>query len=461
MTVTGDYTMGAEAIYEAEIMGDGTSDLIQVGGVATLDGTLNLTMLDDPDQYNSETPYAVLTAANGVSGEFNNITWNVVGIDGLTYPTQEIVGVGDDLNIILESTVDLFEGDAKKANQTEVAAGLAITAAKSTTGQALFGASASDRRSAMEEAGGNSLATWSGVMAADANEYLNTVASEVSVVAKDTVAGWGKFYSLSGTAASSSNARGYSHRNSGMTVGVGVAFSDKLTFGLHGGYSWNNGDFGKDNIKSNSKEVGAYVATDMGMVKSSVVYSHGSHDIESMRSITAIGLAGIASQKSSVISNKIKVAVKIPLAVSDNLMVSPIAEFNFVKMGGMAFTETGADVMNLSGSINSFKSKQSRVGFVGEFSSSPIGGRFVKPNFKAVYATEHGDNMGGLGASLAGAPDHNFMIQGLGYNKSQIEIDAGVNILTKGKISFSINYRGIYNDTINNHGVRAAVRIVW
>src|SRR5690606_27088089 len=74
LTVNGDFNMTATSVYAVDISADGTSDLVQVGGTARLDGTVRVIPLAG---YRPGTPYTILTAANGLEGtEFNEAVWN-------------------------------------------------------------------------------------------------------------------------------------------------------------------------------------------------------------------------------------------------------------------------------------------------------------------------------------------------------------------------------------------------
>ncbi len=72
--IAASYTQGSTALYEDEINPQGQSDLIQVTGAATLNGTLRI--VADPGIYYQGTSYTILTAGGGVTGTFSSVQDN-------------------------------------------------------------------------------------------------------------------------------------------------------------------------------------------------------------------------------------------------------------------------------------------------------------------------------------------------------------------------------------------------
>jgi uncharacterized protein with beta-barrel porin domain len=71
LTVSGNATFNAGSTYRAEIIG-GASDLLSVGGTASLAGTLQL--VAGGGSYSFNAPYTVLTAAGGRNGTFDTVS---------------------------------------------------------------------------------------------------------------------------------------------------------------------------------------------------------------------------------------------------------------------------------------------------------------------------------------------------------------------------------------------------
>ncbi len=69
LTIVGDYTQSAGSTYEVELGAAGAADLIAVGGIATLDGTLSIA---GATGYSIGTRYTILTAGGGVTGTYSS-----------------------------------------------------------------------------------------------------------------------------------------------------------------------------------------------------------------------------------------------------------------------------------------------------------------------------------------------------------------------------------------------------
>lgn len=96
LTVGGNVTFNAGSTYRAEIVG-GASDLLSVGGTASLAGTLQL--VAGGGSYSFNAPYTVLSAAGGRSGTFGAV--NTSGSFGVGV-TSEVTYGGNDVTVTLK-----------------------------------------------------------------------------------------------------------------------------------------------------------------------------------------------------------------------------------------------------------------------------------------------------------------------------------------------------------------------
>ena len=102
LAVGGDVTFAADSIFEVEIAGGGTTpgvhnDLLRVDGMATLEGgTVDVVTLDPETSYQDWQVYTILTAEEGVEGEFVEAVSDSAFITTeLTHnPDNVILGVG-------------------------------------------------------------------------------------------------------------------------------------------------------------------------------------------------------------------------------------------------------------------------------------------------------------------------------------------------------------------------------
>lgn len=90
LNVTGDATFSAGSTYQIEIDPTGATDLLAVGGIATLGGA-TLDVLKAAGSYTVGTRYTILTADGGITGTFGTLTQDMPFIDlALSYDPNDI-----------------------------------------------------------------------------------------------------------------------------------------------------------------------------------------------------------------------------------------------------------------------------------------------------------------------------------------------------------------------------------
>jgi outer membrane autotransporter protein len=90
LTVTNDAEFALGSTYEVDIEADGTSDLIDVGGTATIHGG-RVSILAAPGAYSPLLVYTILTAGTLVDGEFDEVSSNLAFLKPLLdYDTNNV-----------------------------------------------------------------------------------------------------------------------------------------------------------------------------------------------------------------------------------------------------------------------------------------------------------------------------------------------------------------------------------
>lgn len=130
INVTGNLVQAAGSIYQAETTAAGLSDLIVVGGAATIASGAQLQITRDTGTYAIGTRYALLTAAGGINGSYSVVQTAVNGTE------FRIVQTATSLFADLARTAASLSSVAITRNQTSVAAALAPLG----TGNAAFAA---------------------------------------------------------------------------------------------------------------------------------------------------------------------------------------------------------------------------------------------------------------------------------------------------------------------------------
>ncbi|MGX9525299.1 S8 family serine peptidase, partial [Alcaligenes nematophilus] len=110
LTVSGDYTAHAGSVHELEVGPAGATDRLVVGGAAHIDGTLKLA----GGPYRQNVAYSFLGAANGVTGQYSHITYEMAFLS----PT---LLYGPSLSLMIKRNDTPFATFANTGNQKAVA----------------------------------------------------------------------------------------------------------------------------------------------------------------------------------------------------------------------------------------------------------------------------------------------------------------------------------------------------
>ena len=126
--VTGRYEQGPNAVLGVQLSTPWDSDALTVQGSAHLDGTLDATMWDTAPPTKGDR-FEILTASDGVTGEFTSVADPIRGLYALKLGTLYSSG-----SMSLITLQDSFRQFAKTANQISVARNLDTCSGLNTTG---------------------------------------------------------------------------------------------------------------------------------------------------------------------------------------------------------------------------------------------------------------------------------------------------------------------------------------
>ncbi|MBK3746135.1 autotransporter outer membrane beta-barrel domain-containing protein, partial [Paraburkholderia aspalathi] len=329
LTINGDLTLAAGAIYQAGIGSSGGSDRIDVSGTARVtDGHVVVTMLDSETSYQYGQTYTILNAAGGVSGQFADAITQSAFLDLLLSHRANTV----DLIVQLKKKSPdpdkpdpvkldpLFGTVAETNNQFSTAATL-DTLAQTGSSLALYNKllmlDASTARAAFDSLSGEIHASAKTALIEDsrfirnaANDRIRAAfdgvgASAAPVLAygpdgaalattnTERFAAWGSGFGNWGAANSDGNAAKFKHDTGGFLVGADGFVTDNWRLGLLTGYSHTSFNV-KDRAASGSSDnyhLGLYGGTRWGNLgfRSGLAYTW--HNVETGRSVAFPGFS--------------------------------------------------------------------------------------------------------------------------------------------------------------------------
>ncbi len=274
LNLAGSVTISATSTYEAEVASNGTSDLINVGVTATINGGKVKAILQDPaGNYTDGQKFTILTAAGGVTGTYDSVSDDSALVNfALSYNANNV--------FLTLSTSANFAAFANTYNQKQVAGALTnFTAASDTEAyNALLALNSTDLTNAMDRIQGEIYASGQ-AGAAEAGEGFNRLMTGVNGAASGSGS---STYSYSGSIEKDSDAisRRIANANADAKVsvdgtistsyGAPVAPVDSFTppsyafwMGGYGAYARVDGDGNGAEWKSRTGGLGAGVEYDL------------------------------------------------------------------------------------------------------------------------------------------------------------------------------------------------------
>jgi uncharacterized protein with beta-barrel porin domain len=277
LTVGGNFVQSGSGTYVTEVFGAGSSDRINVGGTASLGGTVQVSVVPGLPLAPSTT-YTILNAQGGLNGTFASVNE--------LYPFLQSSLSYDANNAYLTLQVGGFAAQALSNTQYAVGAVLDANAPNATGDFAtvlgtVATATAQQGQAFMQALSGNNYAGFSSSMVQGAQLFLNNFANqtggggspisnrvalaEACDVACDTISppkwgAWGGALGGLGTIGANQSVGSVTYNAGGFAAGLDRSITDSFRMGVTAGYTtgtqWVSGFDGLG--RSNTFQVGLY-----------------------------------------------------------------------------------------------------------------------------------------------------------------------------------------------------------
>ena len=448
LTINGDFTQGNGSTYSAEISSIGGDRLIVNGTATILDGTrLNLAV--DSGPLIVGTKYDLLTAANGLIGQYSSVT--VSSLSQNIEFAQEYSA--SDLQLIVNSSIASL---AQSSNQRALATIIDQSSGSATgdyadaiTQLTLF--DAGQLSSALNQLSGdiyaslgtverqtttiemqllsNRLASLTSpgippVGVAQRNRNLRLVSSRNSGVQNQNPisesfnsksmnwTGWAQGYGLGGNVVGDGNAAGTNYRLGGTLFGVERWLAENTLVGVLGGYS--NTSVGSRQDGANAQitgfQAGLYELHRRGSLYLSNIDAFGNNQYDVTRPISFGTLQQPATSNSS--GNRWSHYTEAGVTFHfDETRLQPFTGLQYMYLDQNGFSESGAGGLNLIGDHQTINSVRNSIG-ARFYQEATWGGKLVIPTLAASYQREWGDGTQLVTSSLAGVPTAQFVTAG-------------------------------------------------
>jgi fibronectin-binding autotransporter adhesin len=453
LTVLGDYAQASGSIYAAELAPNGTSDLIDIGGTATLAAGAGLQVIrtGPANAYVLGRRYTVLDAAGGVSGAYA-----VSGDTGVS-AFIDLVAAYDATHVYLDvAQTHAFEEAGGTPNQIAAAGG----ADSLDPGAALFDAivylpTFAAARDAFDQVSGEIHASIRGAGIED-SRFVRDAALDRLGDAQPATAAWGRAFGSWAKIDGDGNAAALDRTIGGVLFGVDVAGGETWRIGVQGGFS--HGEFEVDDRASDATSddyhLGVYGGGQWGAwgVRAGAAYSWRQLEVD-----RSVAFAGFTDQLSSDYDIKVgqlfgEIAYRFDLGGGS---LEPFAGLAFVALDADGADEKGGGAaLDLQGDSSSVAF--SSVGLRGRTSWAVDGRGTMDLRGSVGWRHAEGDVTPTATAAFAGGDA--FTVWGVPIAEDALRLDAELAFTTEGALSLGVSYSGQIGDGAEDHGVAITAR---
>jgi autotransporter-associated beta strand protein len=484
VAVTGNFTQSSSGVYNTEVIGAGQSDRITVGGIASLGGTVFVSALPGL-AFAPSTTYTILSAAGGLNGT------TFASVNEL-YPFLNSNLSYDANNVYLTLQVGGFSAQA--LNQTQIAVGNVLDAnAPNAAGDfatvlgTLATATAQQGQTFMTAISGNNYAGFSTSMVQGAQLFMNNFANqtggggspvsnrvalaEACDVACDTTqapqwGAWGGVLGGLGIIGANQPVGTVTYNVGGFAVGLDRLITDNFRLGVTSGYStgtqWVGGFDGLG--RQDTFQAGVYGGYSQGPIYADAVAGYAYSYNQMWRNIAIPGLPLRTAQGRTGVNQfygQLETGYRFDLGTNAGAFVTPFARLQAYTGTANAFTETGAQSLNLTVAQQGTNSLRSVIG-------AQIGGALdlgwrekLAMQVRLGWSHEYADINRPVTATFAGAPAMPFTTFGVAPQRDGAVIGLSANTAVADATSIYLRYEGDISGQDSAHALTAGVRMTW
>jgi uncharacterized protein with beta-barrel porin domain len=473
LTVTRDYVHEAGGVLETELDGSGRSDLVRVGGRATLKGgTVKVIPLEEPG---ISTEYSILTAGKGVSGELDSAysTWSILD-PYLQYEPERV------LLTVIRNDIS-FASFAKTSNQWAVGSALDANVLDPTKKAATRGdfkravdeflvLSSDEASRALDALSGELHATVQSTVVRSGDRFLSVVADRRLGAATFSSGGkrvWVDALGFRGTIEDDGNASGADYRSGGIAAGFDWTARPELRIGAALGYS--RGDTDLDRSGAGSADVesyhfGLYGEYARGPWQLQGAAAYGLHGIETARYLDYGSISRRAEADYNADQYSAYLRGSCDLRGPGGSLLQPFASLAYSQLHRESFKESGADSLDLDVDDETTESLYSTVGARAAWDLQWRQAR-IRPELRLGWAHQFLDRNGEITANFMATPRaagyQSFEVRGVEAGRDSLVIGAGVTADVGKNAQVFLSYDGVVNGDLTEHALLGGVRVSW
>ena len=485
LTVAGNYSQSG-GVYRPEVNAARQSDLLNVTGTASIGAGSSLLVVPQTGIYAARTNYTLLNATGGVAGTYASVASALPFLQpSLSYDAN---------NVYLSLQIGGFARGALTPNQAAVGAILDASVATATGDfatviGALASLTAQQGQAVMNSISGQNYSGFSSTMVQGTQLFLSNFAgqaggggslggssrvalAEACDVACDTSspALWGAWGGALGGLGTVSNGGGNSgaltYNVTGFAGGLDRLVAQGLrigaTVGYQNGNQWVAGFSGSGN--SNTFQAGLYANYSEGRVYADAIAGYAYSANQMWRSIAIPGLAprtAYGLTGANQVYGQVETGYRFDLGGLAEAFVTPFVRLQAYTGTQNAFTETGADSLNLSVAQQTTNSLRTVLG-------AQLGGSMdlgwrdrVAMKVRLGWSHEYADTARPVTASFAGAPAAPLTTYGVAPQRDGVVLGLAATTAVAEAMNVYVRYEGEVSGQDNAHAFTAGVRMTW
>jgi autotransporter-associated beta strand protein len=487
LSIAGNYLQTAGSTYLAEVTSAGQADLVNVGGIATLQGgTVGVTALPG-GLFAPSTTYRLVSAAGGLDGTYASV------VD--PYPFLQSSLSYDANNVYLNLQIGGFANQALNPTQYAVGAALDASVAQATGDFALVlgtlaTATAAQGQAAMTALSGNNYAGFSSAMVQGAQLFMNNFASQAgggapsgarvaiaeacdvgcdassAAASSATWGAWGGGLGGLGTIGAGQPVGGVTYNVGGFAAGLDRQISPNVRIGVTAGYTsgtqWVSGFDGKST--SDTVQAGLYGNFVQDKVYADAIVGYAYSYNQMWRNIAIAGLQPRTAQGrtgANQFYGQLETGYRFDLGGAAEAFVTPFARLQAYTGTQNGFTETGAQSLNLTIAQQTTNSLRTVLG-------AQLGGTMdlgwrekLAVQFRLGWSHEYADTARPVTATFAGAPAAPFTTFGVAPTRDGVVLGLAANTAIADATSLYLRYEGDISGQDSAHAITAGLRMTW
>jgi autotransporter-associated beta strand protein len=469
MRVTGNYLFGPGATREVEVGADGSIDLLDVGGVATLAGGTVVAVENPALVPVLGNAYVFLTADGGISGTHDTLVGGL--FPDATYPflTTGLAYAANDAALVVVRSGVSYESAGVTDNQKSVGAALDTFVPGSALDLPLTHLTVAQYDLAADQLSGQIHASALTTLQNDAAVVRDTIQTRLGAAFAEmeggpafasngasaarlpglTASAWISAYGNWGDTDASFNASELTTSLAGTLGGIDASIHDWGRVGLAAGYGssrFKSADLGTSGT-AGSTTVAAYGGADLGLIRASLGGTWSWHDVETDRVVSFPGYYEADDADYSATTGQVfgEGAVDLGVAPVD---LEAFAGLAFVSTTTASFDE-GTGLAALSGSGDTQSNTLSTLG-VRIAKLYPMGGGWVRPHATIGWQHAFGDvePEADLTFSQSGAA---FTVIGAPIARDAAVLGVGLDVSAFDTAEFSVRYDGRVGSGTQEH----------